>query len=251
MAELIEGLTSLSKEEQLALISQLEQSIMAREAEDEAILLEQAAEDIANRIVELEDFVETKVKELTEIAKTPGPAGKDGKAGRDGRDGLDGQSIVGPRGLDGKDGQDGADGQDGRSIVDVYWAADGSLVCVLSDGTEIDTGPLIGGNDGGNINATVNQWAGYSSEELKQTLVGKTFETVNKNLEASAGTLAYNVGGDLLTITYDNGVVKTLAYDANSDLESVTLSGNTPEGINLVKTFSYNISGDLISFTYS
>lgn len=249
MAEV--AISDLSKEEQLLLLSQLEESIAIRDAEEEAALLEQAAQDIVNRISELEDYVDAKVTELTNIAKTPGPKGADGKQGRDGKDGKDGIGIAGRDGKDGKDGKDGLNGQDGRSIVDVYWAADGSLVCVLSDGTEIDTGPLIGGKDSGNINATVNQWAGYSSEELKQTLVGKTFETVNKNLEASAGTLAYNATDDLETITYDNGVVKTLAYNVDGDLISVTLSGNTPEGIALVKSFNYNISGDLISFTYS
>lgn len=146
----------------------------------------------------------------------------------------------------------GVDGKDGVSIVDVYWAADGSLVCVLSDGREIDTGPLIGGsNSDGSTSVSVNQWAGYSSEELKQTLVGKTFETVNKNLEASGGTLAYDANDDLISITYENGVVKTLAYDAGGDLISVTLSGNTPEGIDLVKTFSYDANANLESFTYS
>jgi YD repeat-containing protein len=74
---------------------------------------------------------------------------------------------------------------------------------------------------------------------------------VNKNLAASGGVLAYNAGGDLITITYDNGIIKTLAYNAGGDLISVTLSGSTPEGIDLVKTFSYNGAGDLVEFTYS
>jgi hypothetical protein len=42
-----------------------------------------------------------------------------------------------------------------------------------------------------------------------------------------------------------------LAYNAGGDLISVTLSGSTPEGIDLVKEFSYNGAGDLVEFTYS
>jgi len=63
--------------------------------------------------------------------------------------------------------------------------------------------------------------------------------------------LAYDANGDLITITYLNGIIKTLAYDANGDLISLTLSGSTPEGIDLVKTFSYDANGDLVTFVYS
>jgi hypothetical protein len=77
---------------------------------------------------------------------------------------------------------------------------------------------------------------------------GRTFETVNKNLSASDAVLAYS-GGDLVSVTYANGIVKTLAY-TDGDLTSVTLSGSTPAGIDLVKTFAYT-DGDLTGVTYS
>jgi YD repeat-containing protein len=241
---------SLSKEQQLALITQLQTNIQAKQEQEDT--LGQAAKVIGGRIKKLEGFVKESVKEMQQIAKVPGPQGP---AGKDGKQGVDGKSIVGPAGRDGKDGQDGTDGKDGATIVDVYWAADNSLVCVLSDGREIDSGPLMDAAAGGDINATINKWAGYSTEELAEQLkdefVAQTFETVNKNLAASGGVLAYNAGGDLITITYDNGIIKTLAYNAGGDLISVTLSGSTPEGIDLVKEFSYNGAGDLVEFTYS
>lgn len=181
-----------------------------------------------------------------------GEKGEQGPAGKDGRQGIDGKTgPEGPQGRAGVDGKDGKDGKDGVSIVDVYIAADGSLVCVLSDGREIDTGPLLEAGTGGDTNVSVSQWAGYSNEELKQTFIYNTFETVSKNLASSDGTLAYDANGDLVTITYANGIIKTLAYDANGDLISLTLSGSTPEGIDLVKTFSYDGAGDLINFVYS
>jgi hypothetical protein len=78
--------------------------------------------------------------------------------------------------------------------------------------------------------------------------VAPTFETVSKNLDASDATFAYS-GGNLDTIIYASGVVKTFAY-SGGDLVSVTLSGATPDGIDLVKTFTYS-GGDLTAVTYS
>lgn len=75
-----------------------------------------------------------------------------------------------------------------------------------------------------------------------------TFETVSKNLAASGSTLSYT-GDELTSITYDNGITKTFAYGVDG-LSSVTLSGATPGGIDLVKTFVYN-TGKLTEVVYS
>jgi hypothetical protein len=78
--------------------------------------------------------------------------------------------------------------------------------------------------------------------------IAETFETVAKNLDASGATYAYS-DGELTSVTYANGVVKTLAYGANG-LASVTLSGTTPGGIDLVKTLSYT-DGELTGVSYT
>jgi len=183
----------------------------------------------------------------------PGPKGADGLKGRDGKDGKDG--IQGPQGLSGKDGKDGKDGVDGKSIVDVYFAADGNLVCVLSDGTEIDAGIPLEGLGGKKGDTLISNWAGYSTaeitEELKDLFIKHTFETANKNLEASDATLAYNSSDDLVTVTYANGVVKTLTYNSEGDLTTVVLSGDTPAEITLTKTLGYDSNGNLITVAYS
>ena len=81
-----------------------------------------------------------------------------------------------------------------------------------------------------------------------------TFETVNSNLKAYTGVLNYT-GEDLTSIDYNTGsgtITKTLTYNISSgNLTDIILSGDTPAGIDLVKTLSYNISGDLTGFTYS
>lgn len=243
----------MTEDEQLALLAQVEASIQLRKqaklVEQELSAFEEAATLIADTLQQHKAEVNRSLEEVYSYVRQPGPSGKDGKDGKIGKDGRDG--LNGRDGINGKDGQDGLNGRDGVSITDVYWAADGSLVCVLSDGREIDTGPLLEAGTGSNTNVSVSQWAGYSTEELKQTFIYNTFETVSKNLASSGGTLAYDANGDLVTITYDNGILKTLAYDGNGDLISLTLSGSTPESIDLVKTFSYDANGDLVTFVYS
>jgi hypothetical protein len=78
----------------------------------------------------------------------------------------------------------------------------------------------------------------------------ETFETVNKNLKASAGVGVKDPATGLMqTLTYANGIVKTFAWDANSQLQSVTLSGALPAGIDIVKTFTWSSGG--FAFSYS
>lgn len=238
---------SLTEEQQMALISQLQQSIATkRESQDK---LKEAAKTVADRIKRLETFVKDSVKDMEKVAKVPGPAGRDGKDGKQGPQGL--QGLNGRDGRDGKDGQDGVDGEDGRSITDVYFAMDGNLVCVLSDGTEIDAGIPLGLQGGGSGNTLISNWAGYSTEELKQVFISQTFESVNKNLPSSDATLTYDANDDLTEVEYSSGVVKTLTYNAGGDLITVVLSGDTPENIMLTKTLGYDVSGNLTSVTYS
>lgn len=79
-------------------------------------------------------------------------------------------------------------------------------------------------------------------------LASNTFETVSKNLAASNYTFTF-VDGDLVSLTYANGITKTLNYSGEG-LASVTLSGATPGGIELTKTLTYS-GGDPVSATYS
>ena len=78
---------------------------------------------------------------------------------------------------------------------------------------------------------------------------GSSFETVSKNLSAVGALLAYNGAGDLASITYANGVVKTLNYTGGK-LTSIVLSGSIPPGIDTIKTLTYT-GDDLTDITYS
>jgi YD repeat-containing protein len=242
----------LTEDEQLALLAQMEASIQlkkqAKEVQKDLDTYGRAVEVITDTINSHKARVDSSLKEVYSYVRQPGPAGMDGEAGRDGKDGLNG--FPGRDGRDGIDGADGKDGKDGVSIVDAYISADNSLVLLLSNGNEVDVGALdlFNSTSSGGV-SVLKQTLG--TEDLIKIFIQQTFETVNKNLAASGGVLAYDANDDLTTITYDNGIIKTLAYDAGGDLTSVTLSGNTPEGIDLVKTFSYDAGGNLTEFVYS
>ena len=97
---------------------------------------------------------------------------------------------------------------------------------------------------GGYIGHTDPQISGSSSAI-------NTFETVSKNLESYPYELNYT-GDQLTSIVYttpDGTITKTLSY-SGSQLITITLSGNTPSGIYLVKTLTY--TGDVLtSISYS
>lgn len=78
-----------------------------------------------------------------------------------------------------------------------------------------------------------------------------SFESVSKNISSWDATYAYALGV-LDTITYTDGaetIVKTFGYTLGV-LTSITLSGDTPGGIDLVKTLTYT-GADLTSVDYT
>ena len=92
------------------------------------------------------------------------------------------------------------------------------------------------------------------SGELEEEILeaGKSFETVNHNLDAYPKTINY-VSGVVTTIPYTKPdlttITKTFGYTAGK-LTSVTLSGSTPADIDLTKTLVYS-GDDLVSVSYS
>ena len=90
----------------------------------------------------------------------------------------------------------------------------------------------------------------FNTERADERYLQETFETVNRNLKASAGVGVKDPATGLLeSITYANGIIKTFAWDANNQLQSVTLSGAIPAGIDITKTFTWSASG--FTFSYS
>lgn len=89
----------------------------------------------------------------------------------------------------------------------------------------------------------------YNGTALTVSRKGISFETISNNLQAYNATLNYDVNGDITSIIYSNGITKTFGY-SGGDIVTVTLSGSTPTGVELVKTLTYT-SGDVTGITYS
>jgi len=87
---------------------------------------------------------------------------------------------------------------------------------------------------------------------LLDNVIGQEFETVSKNLKSYPYDITYDVDDNIDFIDYDTGsgtITKTFGY-TSGDVTSITLSGSTPGGIELVKSLVYS-SGNLTNVTYA
>jgi hypothetical protein len=131
---------NVSFEEQEKALIEIEKTIKeAKLRKEDAV--NKNTELIVSAFKKIEDKLNNKYEELLRTPAMKGEIGPQGPAGREGRDGLNGAD--GRNGKDGVDGKDGADGKDGISVVDARVDFDGSLVMVLSDGTEIDACKVV------------------------------------------------------------------------------------------------------------
>ena len=195
-----------------------------------------------------------------------GASGADGRAGARGVQGLTGDAgLQGPRGLRGLRGPKGDDGNDGVGVASAKVdQKTRHLIITLTNGVKIDAGIVkpkdgavigVGGGRGATGKsayelAVDNGFEGTEEEWLASLGSGfaDTFETVSKNLAANDAVLAYT-SGELTSVTYTGGVVKSLGYTSGT-LTTITLSG-APAGVtDIVKTLAYNGDGDLIGFSY-
>jgi hypothetical protein len=82
----------------------------------------------------------------------------------------------------------------------------------------------------------------------------ETFETVSRNLAGHPCTLVRDGSGRLGSIAYDLGngriINKTLVREADR-MRQIVLSGDTPEGVMLIKTLDRDGAGHLTAIRYS
>jgi hypothetical protein len=128
-------------------------------------------------------------------------------------------------------------------IVSLDWDKYNRLVLRFKSGKEIKSKPIPLKGNTSSVTIVGNGSGGSSEGFIKES-----FETVSKNLDSSNALYQYT-DGNLSSITYANGVIKTFEYSQDS-LVSVSLSGNTPQEITLVKTFTY-IDDNLAFTNYS
>jgi hypothetical protein len=142
---ILEKVFNLTKEEQIALLADLEGSASSVSPvslpKDTFELYELPPDvDLEAELAKIKEVVIAEVQSIQINAPKGdrGPKGDKGDKGNDGKDGLKGDT--GPKG---DDGEDGVDGKDGISVVDARIDFDNTLVITLSDGREINAGDII------------------------------------------------------------------------------------------------------------
>ena len=130
-----------------------------------------------------------------------------------------------------------------RSLVGVDWDKQSRLVLEFDTGEKLVSKPIPVNEVRSSIVVSSGNTVGAV------TGVAESFETVSKNLPSSDAVYSYSINGDLQTITYSSGVIKTFNYTLDL-LTSVVLSGTTPSGIELTKSLTYS-ANDLVAVTYS
>ena len=175
-----------------------------------------------------------------------GKQGDKGESGEKGQVGRKGQP--GPKGEAGDKGErgDSIKGDDGNGVQSAKIDKRGHLIITLDDGSTIDAGRAKG-KDAQQFQGMI---AGGPSAPSSDGL-GNSFETVSSNLAAYSASLNY-VGDSLVSITYTkSGSVITKAFEYTGEsLTKITLSGDVPSAIELVKNLTYS-TGKLTGFSYS
>ena len=120
----------------------------------------------------------------------------------------------------------------------------------MADNIDINVTPII-------RSVTIEVSNGVTGPQGIQGIKGDTgesfqesFETVSKNLKDYPSTLNYTNGKFTSTVyTLPTGTITKTPYYTGDKLTSIVLSGDTPSGINLTKTFTYTDTS--INITYS
>lgn len=199
------GIQGLSDEDKLALVSQIQQNIAKKKAEQTTSNLAEHTKLVIRAIKKIEEDLVSKFEALngkisTKVASLKdGSPGKDGRDGQDGRPGRDGIGIPGPAGSPGVAGRDGVDG---TSVTNARIDFDGSLVITLSDGREINAGEVVPFDIAERIKVITN--GGGTSQSVLDTLTslqnqinalveGLSYQG-NWNASTNTPTLASGVG---------------------------------------------------------
>ena len=199
------GIQGLSDEDKLALVSQIQQNIAKKKAEQTTTSLAEHTKLVIRAIKKIEEDLVSKFDALngkisSKVASLKdGAPGKDGRDGKDGRPGRDGVGTPGPAGNPGMDGRDGVDG---TSVTNARIDFDGSLVITLSDGREINAGEVVPLDiaerikvitNGGGTSQSVLDTLDSLQNQINALVEGLSYQG-NWNASTNTPTLASGVG---------------------------------------------------------
>ena len=166
------GIDGISAEQQMEIISALQQSAAEKIAKAKSESIGKGAELVIQGLKKIKSDMEQKFAQLNgEIQSKVASVqdGQDGKNGKDGRDGKQGPAgATGPAGRDGVPGRDGVDGANGTGVSSARIDFDGSLVITLDDGREINVGEVVPFDVAERIKVITN--GGGTSQSVLDTL---------------------------------------------------------------------------------
>jgi len=166
------GIDGISAEQQMEIITALQQSAAEKIAKAKSESIGKGAELVIQGLKKIKSDMEQKFAQLNgEIQSKVASVqdGQDGKNGKDGRDGKQGPAgATGATGRDGVPGRDGVDGSDGTGVSAARIDFDGSLVITLDNGSEINVGEVVPFDVAERIKVITN--GGGTSQSVLDTL---------------------------------------------------------------------------------
>ena len=182
------GIDGISAEQQMEIITALQQSAAEKIAKAKSESIGKGAELVIQGLKKIKSDMEQKFAQLNgEIQSKVASVqdGQDGKNGKDGRDGKQGPAgATGPAGRDGVPGRDGVDGSNGTGVAAARIDFDGSLVIILDDGREINVGEVVPFDVAERIKVITN--GGGTSQSVLDTLT-----SLQSQITAMAGFVNY------------------------------------------------------------
>ena len=182
------GIDGISAEQQMEIITALQQSAAEKIAKAKSESIGKGAELVVQGLKKIKSDMEQKFAQLngeiqSKVASIQN--GRDGKDGKDGRDGKQGPTgATGPAGRDGVPGRDGVDGANGVGIASARIDFDGSLIIVFDNGREVNAGEVVPLDIAERIKVITN--GGGTSQYVLDTLT-----SLQNQINAITGGLTY------------------------------------------------------------
>jgi hypothetical protein len=220
------GIDGISAEQQMEIITALQQSAAEKIAKAKSESIGKGAELVIQGLKKIKSDMEQKFAQLNGEIQSKVASVQDGQDGKDGKDGRDGkQGPAGATGATGRDGLPGRDGVDGDNGIGVSAARidfDGSLVITLDDGREINAGEVVPFDIAERIKVITN--GGGTSQYVLDTLA-----SLQAQISAISGGLSYqgtwNASTNTPTLTSSSGTSNyyyVVSVSGSTNLNGIT-----------------------------
>jgi hypothetical protein len=220
------GIDGISAEQQMEIITALQQSAAEKIAKAKSESIGKGAELVIQGLKKIKSDMEQKFAQLNGEIQSKVASVQDGQDGKDGKDGRDGKQgpagATGATGRDGLPGRDGVDGDNGIGVAAARIDFDGSLIITLDDGREINAGEVVPFDIAERIKVITN--GGGTSQYVLDTLA-----SLQAQISAITGGLSYqgtwNASTNTPTLTSSSGTSNyyyVVSVSGSTNLNGIT-----------------------------